>query len=105
MKLVTDNAVYPNGQTTSDLDPFDPAQFRIDPNAESAIGIQKVITTIPVRKPNKTDFVRVPPGEEYRLDTYLIEIDADKETYLLHPHIVSALPDPAYYMATLYLGV
>ena len=85
MELVKINGPGSGGQMPSELDPFDPAQFRIDPNAENAIGVQKVITTIPVRKPSKTDFIRVHPGEEYRLDTYLIDVDADKEAYLLHP--------------------
>jgi hypothetical protein len=53
MELVKINGPGSGAQMSSELDPFDPAQFRIDPNAENAIGVQKVTWSLPF----------VPPGE------------------------------------------
>jgi hypothetical protein len=41
--------------------------------------------SIPVRKPDKSWFVRVHPSEEYRLSTAVIELKEDRETFLVAP--------------------
>ena len=53
---------------------------------------EKLLVHVPVRKPAKHQFVRVHPGEEYRLEVGIIEIDGD-DTYLVHPAVVSAVPE------------
>jgi hypothetical protein len=39
--------------------------------------------TVPVRKPDKAWFVRVHPAEEYALQTAVVELKEDRETYLV----------------------
>jgi hypothetical protein len=39
--------------------PFDVASLRLDPSYAESVGVRKLLTTVPVRKPNKQDFVRV----------------------------------------------
>ena len=51
-----------------------------------------MLTTIPVRKPNPQDFVRVHPSSEYRAALAVIELKEDREIYLLPPHIARELP-------------
>jgi hypothetical protein len=46
--------------------PFDPANLRLDQSYTETVGVKKLITTIPVRKPNKQVFFRIHPGEEWR---------------------------------------
>jgi hypothetical protein len=41
------------------LDPFDPASLRLDQTFTDGTAVKKLITTIPVRKPSRQDFVRV----------------------------------------------
>jgi hypothetical protein len=41
------------------------------------------LTTVPVRKPDKAWFVRVHPSEDYRLETAVIELKEERETYLV----------------------
>ena len=41
--------------------PFDPAALRLDQNFADSAGVQKLIVTVPVRKPHKQDFIRVHP--------------------------------------------
>ena len=75
-----------------DADPFDPAALRLAPDFE-AVGVKRVLTTLPVRKPGRQEFVRVHPGEAYRLETGLLELKEDREFYLLHPDVRPELAD------------
>ena len=51
-----------------------------------------MLTTIPVRKPNPQDFLRVHPGPEYRAAFAMIEFKEEREIYLLPPHVARELP-------------
>ena len=53
---------------------------------------EKLLVVVPVRKPAKHQFVRVHPDEAYRLEVGIIEIAGD-DTYLVHPAVVSAVPE------------
>jgi hypothetical protein len=74
-------------------DPFDPAALRLDQSFTEGPAVKKLLTTIPVRKPGAQDFVRVHAGEEYRLDTAVIALKDDRETYLVAPVLVRELVD------------
>lgn len=62
---------------------FDLASMRLSQDFASAIGVKKRITTVPVRKPNRQEFVRVHPDPKYRLDTAVVELKAERETYVV----------------------
>jgi hypothetical protein len=65
-------------------DPFDPASLRLSQSLNAALGVKKVVLSVPVRKPDKSWFVRVHPGEDYRIQTAVIELkDERQETYLV----------------------
>lgn len=70
-------------QQNSQLDPFDPASLRLSQDFSAQLGVKKVLTTVPVRKPDKAWFVRVHPFEDYRLETAVIELKEERETYLV----------------------
>jgi len=73
--------------------PFDPAALRLDQSFADTVGVKKVLTTVPVRKPNRQDFVRVHPAPEYRLTpAAIIEVKEDREVYLVTPNMAQALP-------------
>ena len=63
--------------------PFDLASMRLSQDFAPAIGVKKKITTVPVRKPNRQEFVRVHPDSMYRLDTAVVELKAERETYVV----------------------
>jgi len=67
-------------------------------------GVKRLITTVPVRKPGKQDYVRVHPGTEYRADVALLELRDDREIYLLTPAMAKELPGE-FFMATLYTTI
>lgn len=66
-------------------DPFDPARLRLTESAQ--IGVQKVQTLITCGKPNRQQFVRVHPAEEYRMQTALFTDEVNRESYLVAPEL------------------
>lgn len=73
-------------------DPFDPASLRLDQNFAETIGVKKLLITVPVRKPNKQDFVRVHPDKNYRLTPAgIIELKDEREIYLVTPKMAQDL--------------
>jgi hypothetical protein len=85
-------------------DPFDPAVLRLDQSFTEGPAVKKLLTTIPVRKPGAQDFVRVHEGEKYRLDTAVISLKDDRETYLVAPVLVRELVDECI-PVTLYTAI
>jgi hypothetical protein len=73
-------------------DPFDPESLRLDQSFIETSGVKKLLTTVPVRKPNNQDYIRVNSHAAYRLTTAVIELKEDHETYLVSPHIARQLP-------------
>lgn len=92
-------------KTGTNPDPFNPESLRLDQSFAETGGVKKLITTVPVRKPGKQDFVRVHPGLAYRLTpAAIIELKEDRETFLVTPEMASALPDE-FVTATLFLTI
>lgn len=74
------------------LNPFDPAALRLDQSFADTVGVKKLVTTVPVRKPNKQDFVRVHPDPSFRLTPIgIIEVKEDREVYLVPNHMAQQL--------------
>src|SRR5450759_5003783 len=74
-------------------DPFNPAALRLDQSYADTVGVKKLLTTVPVRKPSRQDFVRVNPDPRYRLTpAAIIEVKDDREVYLVLPGMAQALP-------------
>jgi hypothetical protein len=69
----------------SQPDPFDPAALRLSQDFSAQLGVKKVLMTVPVRKPHNTWFIRVHPSEDYRLQTAVVELKEEQETYLVAP--------------------
>ncbi len=73
-------------------DPFNPAALRLDQSFADTVGVKKLLTTVPVRKPNRQDFVRVHSDPQYRLTpAAIIEVKEDREFYLVLPSIAQQL--------------
>ena len=63
--------------------PFDPQHLRLSQDFTSQIGGKKALMSVPVRKPDRQWFVRVHPSAEWRLDTAVLHVKEDRETYLV----------------------
>ena len=84
------DSIPPENADTA-ADPFDLAALRLDQSFVQAAGAQKLLLTVPVRKPNRQDFNRVNPGADYRENLAVIELKDDRETYLLVPEVARNL--------------
>jgi hypothetical protein len=79
---------------TDNPNPFDPASLRLNQNFADTVGVRKLLTTIPVRKPSRQDFVRVNPSPDYRLSpAAVVELREDNEIYLVTPNMANELPN------------
>jgi hypothetical protein len=80
-------------ETNSTPNPFgDLSELRLDQSYADTVGVKKLLTTVPVRKPNRQDFVRVHPDPGYRLTpAAIIEVKEDREVYLVMPSMAQAL--------------
>ena len=66
VKRFTGAAMPENPSTIPD--PFgDLSALRLDQSYAETAGVKKLLTTVPVRKPSRQDFVRVHPDPAYRL--------------------------------------
>ena len=72
-------------------DPFDPERYRLPQDFSAGLGVKKVLTTVPVRKPSRQEFARVRPGEDWRLQTGLLIDKANRESYLIDPSLAPEL--------------
>jgi hypothetical protein len=68
-------------------DPFDPESLRLSSDFAAGVGVKQALLAVPVRKPAKSWFVRVHPDPAYRLQTAVIELKEDGETYLVAPRL------------------
>jgi len=74
-------------------DPFaDLSKLRLSQDFAASIGVRKALLTVPVRKPTRQEFVRVHPDESYRLQTAVLELKDDRETFLVAPELWGELP-------------
>src|SRR5260370_10131441 len=87
-----------------ELNPFAPESLRLDLNVTEGLGVKKVVATIPVRKPNNQDYIRVHPSPGFRLPVALIELKDDREVYLILPNIARDIP-AASFAATMYTPI
>jgi hypothetical protein len=87
------------------MNPFDPANLRLSQNFTEAVGVKTLLTTIPVRKPNRQDFVRVHPDSAYRCGPVgVLELKEDRETFLVAPSMVNVLAGE-YATVTLHTAI
>ena len=77
--------------TTTPFDPFDPANLRLSQSFTETVGVKKLLTTIPVRKPSPQEFVRVHPAPEYRENFPIIELKDEREEYIVTNSLVPEL--------------
>ena len=71
---------------------FDLSSLCLSQNFGSMVGVKKVITTVPVHKPHKQEFVRIRPEADYQFSTAVIEMKEDRETFLVAPTLWNELP-------------
>ena len=79
---------------TSVTEDFNLDNLRLKQDFSESLGVQRILTHVPVRKPNKTNFIRVHPDENYRMDIGIVELKETREVYLVTPDM---MPEPGLY--------
>lgn len=96
-KLLEDKNQKPKIQAPEIVvDPFDLDKLRLSQDFSTEIGVKKIITTVPCRKPNRQEFVRVRSGEHWRFETAVFEDKSARETYLVASELRSEIADEIY---------
>ena len=65
-------------------DPFDLDQLRLSQDFLATGAVKPILTSVPVRDPHRHEFIRVRPGEKWRISAMLLGDKANRnETYLV----------------------
>jgi hypothetical protein len=72
-----------NTATPTPPDPFDPERLRLTQNFSASVGVKKLLTSVPVRKPAKEWWIQTHPSDNYRIQTAVLELKEDREIYLV----------------------
>jgi hypothetical protein len=86
------------------VDPYDLKRLRLDQRFAETVGVKKLLTTVPVRKPNPQDFIRVHPSADYHDAFAVLELKDDRELFLVVPAIAREIPGE-YFMATIHTAI
>jgi len=76
----------------SDDKDFDISKLRLSQNFNDVVGVRKLVRTVPVRKPGRQEFIRVHPSDDYRLETAIVELKEERESYIVSPSLWSEIP-------------
>ena len=76
----------PEGDIDFDLD-----AIRLPQDFGASSGVKKLLTTVPVRKPNKSLFIRT--HAEFRMDVSLLKYGTENDLYLVMPGMIAELEE------------
>jgi hypothetical protein len=103
---VPDTDLFPGGSTDElrTQDDFDLNALRLSQDFASEVGGKKLLTRVPVGRPDKHWFFRIHPDEGYRATVGVIELKAEREVYVVHTTLVPELIGELR-VCTLHTGV
>ena len=84
--------IDPHDGDVEKQNPFDPKRLRLSQRFSEGADVRHILTMVPVRKPNRQEFIRIHPDLSMRLETALLELKEDRQTYLVDPSLWPALP-------------
>ena len=67
-------------------------RLKLIQNFAANAGVKKALTMVPVRKPNRQEFVRTHPDDAYHYSTGILELKEERESYLVDPDLCPELP-------------
>ena len=81
-----------NKDTQTGDDPFALDNLTVDGTTMEDLGIERPLLVVPVSKPNPQDFFQVHPDPAYRLSARVLELKAERETYLVTKSVWPLIP-------------
>lgn len=107
MSITTNLKALPSGDPATagePPEPFDLASLCLSQDSTETVRVKKLLATIPARRPNSQDFVRVHPSPDYRRNFLCIDLKDDRETYVVRPEIAPELVGETV-MKTIYTAI
>jgi hypothetical protein len=89
---------------TQVVDDFDLKNLVLDQSFIETAGVKKLLTHVPVRRPDKQTFIRVHPSHLYRANMAVVELRDEREMYLLTSNVVNAMANE-YSMACVFTAI
>lgn len=80
-----------DGPMASTEDAWNLDALRLSQDFDAEVGGKKLLTTVSVRKPKRQEFVRVHPDPAWQLPAALLEVEEDRESYLVAAALQQAL--------------
>jgi hypothetical protein len=77
----------------SNLSVTDLNSLRLPTNYGATLGVQKLLTTVPIGRPNKSTFFRVKQSEELAFNTFILENKLTRETYIVVPVVAQVISE------------
>lgn len=71
-------------------DGLDLSRLRISQDFSGTVSGKKLVTTIPLRKPGRFDWIRVHPEQEWRMSVWTLT--EERETFVVAPDLAAGLP-------------
>ncbi len=75
--------------------PFDPKKFRIGQRFGEGQDVQRILVSVPVRKPNRQEFFRTHPDPTMSLEAAILELKQDRQSFIVAPELAPHLPGEA----------
>jgi len=84
-----------NPETTPSLAPagFNLNALRLPANYGATLGVKKLLTTVPVGKPKKSQFFRTHTSNDMTFLAILLELKESRESYLVMPNVAQELSE------------
>jgi hypothetical protein len=84
-------AASTNETASTEADEWDLESLRVSQDYADGLGVEQAVTDVPVSKPSKSQWVRTHPDKAYQIETLLLELEEERELYLITPSLHSAL--------------
>ena len=78
--------------TPEAVNPFDPQRLALKGAPADAVGVRRALVRVPVRKPNRQEFVQVHRDSEYQMQIAILELKTEAEIYAVLPEVARAIP-------------
>jgi hypothetical protein len=79
------------GNGKAPIDPFDLERLAIPQNYADEIGVKRALVTVSVRRPHRQEWVRVHRDSAYQTGLWLLDVEAERTTYVVDPVVAQAL--------------
>ena len=84
--------------------PFNIEELRLSQDFHAEVDTRKILTVVPVGKPNPQAFFQTHPDETFRMATAVVELKEEREIYLIDRGLWTELPEEIVFK-TIFTGI